>query len=272
LEKQADLSIILMATQGNIATAQDIIQQRLDLEFGPAEEQIQLGQMYLQILSPLLEREDRQQAQELNLFYQERERLLQEERSEKEMRYGLATQLADAGNPTMARQVLAGQISIGEAMVQAGTARFRAGQSLSTKPMTNPEMDEFERAFGWRPAPGVSREQAIAYMQANPNLEPEQLEQELKNALSGRRDTLGTVDDVVSTIQEITGPMRNMLAAIADRFEPTKLSRAISTVRSDKKKVERLLGHESIRERIRLGLLQSMTAEQIAQTIIAENQ
>jgi hypothetical protein len=72
LSRQADIAILANAAQGNISTAMDLVDQKLQIEYGERENRIALQKQYLDMVSPLLSAENKriadQRAIEVSLY------------------------------------------------------------------------------------------------------------------------------------------------------------------------------------------------------------
>lgn len=82
LERKADKSLIKAAANSDLTTAYEIIDQKLDLEFGGAEDELKIRKEQLEIMKPLMDKEQAKQAQEFELFLGERERILTQQRED----------------------------------------------------------------------------------------------------------------------------------------------------------------------------------------------
>jgi hypothetical protein len=119
LRRQADLSIIKAGVQGDISTAQSIIQQKLDMEFAPIQEEIQYYSQLLQLSEMESGILDKKEKDQLNFILSERQNAMDEEKAEKKERYNLAAKIAES-DPSFARQVISGQVPLSEAYVRSG--------------------------------------------------------------------------------------------------------------------------------------------------------
>lgn len=94
------LSAQSQALQGDITGARDSVDRQMDLEFGPEEEKLEfLKQAYL-FNREDLERADKKRADALNLFVNERERVLKDAKEDKRYSNNLMLQATQAGMPT----------------------------------------------------------------------------------------------------------------------------------------------------------------------------
>jgi len=119
LERQADLSIIKAGVQGDITTAQSIIQQKLDMEFAPVEEEIQYYTQLLELSDMESGILDKKEKDQLNFILNERQTAMDEAKAEKKTRYELASQLAST-DPAAAKALLSGQMTIEEGIMRSG--------------------------------------------------------------------------------------------------------------------------------------------------------
>lgn len=96
LSRQADIAILANAAQGNISTAMDLVDQKLQIEYGEKEDRIALQKQYLELVTPLLEGERKriadQRAIEVGLYQDQ----LASERETARMKYQAELQRQNA--------------------------------------------------------------------------------------------------------------------------------------------------------------------------------
>lgn len=93
------LAAAASATQNNIALAETNVQRALDAEFGHLESQLQYQQMLLGINQDKMTKEQQKKAGIMQVQLQERERLLTEQKAERNNILNLMTTLASNGAP-----------------------------------------------------------------------------------------------------------------------------------------------------------------------------
>ena len=271
LQRQADLSIIKAGVQGDISTAQSIIQQKLDLEFAPIQEEIEYYSSLLQLSQTESGILDKKEQDQLNFILNARQEEKNSAEAEKKMRYELGYQLAAAGDTAGARAVFAGQMDIGEAYIKAGQAQFAAAQTTPTaKRMSESERQEFAKDFGWQPPMGMSYEEALQFTRDNPTSSPDELRKAAEEFYTNRPKTLSTEDIEKSfddTIKTITDSLTSEeLEKFAKRHED--MYPFLNRFTGKKGKVTRLFRDQGIREFVRIGLAQGKTADQIKQELL----
>lgn len=97
LAKIGGLTSIAQALQGNISLAQQTAQQAVDLEFAPAEREIATIREFLDINADNLTREEKKRAEQLQISLDERQRLLDEQKIDREGILDIAIEAAKNG-------------------------------------------------------------------------------------------------------------------------------------------------------------------------------
>lgn len=107
LQKQADIAILKSAAQSDYVTAQNIISQKVELQFGEVQDQVDLAKEYLTLIQPSLNAEEKKKAQAQALFLDERQRLLDEDKEKSSQAMNIGLEVAKNGNSALAQQIFA---------------------------------------------------------------------------------------------------------------------------------------------------------------------
>lgn len=95
--KRLGLSAVAQTLQGNIASARDTATRAIDLEFGPVQAEIDYLKEALANNRTNLSREDQKRATQLEVALGERERLLEQQKADKNIIYGWVAEAAKNG-------------------------------------------------------------------------------------------------------------------------------------------------------------------------------
>lgn len=99
--KALGLSAIAQTLQGNIATAQATADRAVELEFAPAQAQIDYLSKAYEMNKDTLSREDKKKSDALSVQLQERQRLLDNQKDDKKTVLSFAAEAAKNGAPTV---------------------------------------------------------------------------------------------------------------------------------------------------------------------------
>ena len=95
-----NLAMVATAIQGNIETAQSIANQMLDLEFGGLQAELNNTMALLDLQQGQLSKEEARQASRIEFIMGERQRILNEQRADREASYDLLMRMAEIGADT----------------------------------------------------------------------------------------------------------------------------------------------------------------------------
>lgn len=95
--KALQLNSFLYAAQGNLATAQDMVDRAVSAQFAPIEAEIDYIEKFLDLNRDDLSREDKKKADALQIQLDERKRLLDEQKAERTAINNIAIEAAQAG-------------------------------------------------------------------------------------------------------------------------------------------------------------------------------
>lgn len=136
--KALGLSAVAQTLQGNLALAQQQADMAVELEFEPIQQQIDYTKQWLQLNQDNLNREDKKRADALQLQLQERQRLLDEQKLDKQQISTTAMEAAKSGaSSSVVNSILASK-SINQAISLAASSLGTAfAQDLKTKTLQN---------------------------------------------------------------------------------------------------------------------------------------
>lgn len=115
------LAAASQALQGNIALAQDNVQRALDAEFGGLESQLEFSKLLLDRNRDRLNRADSNRTKALEFALGERERLLTEQRQDKQSVYDVMSIASKYQAPTAVLNKILASRNPGEALLAAGS-------------------------------------------------------------------------------------------------------------------------------------------------------
>jgi len=115
------LASVSQAMQGNIALAQQTAQRTVDLEFQDREQEIDNLKTQLELNRDTLTREDRKRTQQLDIVLNERSRLLQEEKSDREQVFNIGLTAQKYGADAKTAQSILEAKTPEEALLNAGS-------------------------------------------------------------------------------------------------------------------------------------------------------
>lgn len=144
LQKQADIAILKSAAQGDITTAQNIIDQKVELEFGEVQDQVDLAKEYLNLIQPSLSAEEKKKAQKQAMFLDERQRLLDDEKTQKKEAMDIGLEVAKNGNASLANQIF--QLA-NSGQVDKAISLGMSGGGLYTAPKGSGTMSDRQEAY-----------------------------------------------------------------------------------------------------------------------------
>lgn len=96
--KNYSLAAVAAVQQDNLALAQDQVQKALEAEFRPLERALEFQKLFLEQNRADLERADKKTADKLNIVLAERERILNQQKEDKNAIYNLIPSLSNAGS------------------------------------------------------------------------------------------------------------------------------------------------------------------------------
>ena len=128
--KALGLSAIASSIQGNLMTAEAQVQRAIQLEFLPVQSEIEYLTLVLGINRERLSREDQKRADAQKIVLQERQRILNEQKSEREEIYKLGLSAAQAGADSKTLQLISNARNREEALHIAG---FYLGENFRRK-------------------------------------------------------------------------------------------------------------------------------------------
>jgi len=99
--KSLGLSSIAQVLQGNIATAQRTADRAVELEFAPAQAELDYLAKVYEMNKDSLSREDKKRTEALAIGYAERQRLLDNQKEDKKITYGWVAEASKNGAPTV---------------------------------------------------------------------------------------------------------------------------------------------------------------------------
>lgn len=182
----ADLSLIQNARSGRLETAQAIASERIELELMPYEQQLEFDKFFYEENRDFLtDSEDK--AFKLRIANEERE--YAEERERVTQVTDLMLAVAELGaSPTLIKQIANAETleeAIGYASGVFGEEIARQAVSGRTESGSDPtgsdesgmsinQIEQFRRSYGWTPPAGVTWDEVVEFMEANPGLTPEE--------------------------------------------------------------------------------------------------
>ena len=104
------------ALQGNIALAQQQVNRAVDLEFKPIEDRLDFLKTAYTLNKDILDREDKKRSEQLQIQLDERARILNEQKIEKNGIYDVMTRVASFGAPQSVVDSIRGAKTLGEAI------------------------------------------------------------------------------------------------------------------------------------------------------------
>ena len=119
--KALGLSAIGQTLQGNIALAESNIARAIDLEFEPVEQELNVLNQLYSFNKDALERADKKRADSLNIVLNERSRLLETEKINKQEIYNIGLAAKKFGAPNSVAEAIFKSASREEAVAKAGT-------------------------------------------------------------------------------------------------------------------------------------------------------
>lgn len=218
--KQADIAILKSAAQADYTTAQSIIDQKVQLEFGEVEDQINLAQQYLNLIQPTLNREEKKKADAQALFLEERSRLLNEDKAKATQAYNVVMQVSEK-NPALAQQLL-GQINSGnyDAVISQGISSGAFVSTAGTGATINVlDAQRYNEAYpGANIVPGMTEAEANSIIS---NMQSQTPEQKISTEISNLKTSGYTKAEAISSVNaEVTDPVikRKALAEIEAQY------------------------------------------------------
>lgn len=107
------------ALQGNIALAQQQVNRAVDLEFRPIEDRLEFLKTAYSLNKDILDREDKRRSEQLQIQLDERTRILNEQKVERNGIYDVMNRVASFGAPQSVVDSIRSAKSIGEAITLA---------------------------------------------------------------------------------------------------------------------------------------------------------
>jgi hypothetical protein len=114
------LSAVAQAMQGNISSAQGVIKDTIEMEFGDELNKIESLKLQLEMNQDVMTAEEKKVADQQNILLDERERVLNEQATERESVLNLATMVAQNGAPTEISSAIAKAKTVEEALQIGG--------------------------------------------------------------------------------------------------------------------------------------------------------
>lgn len=105
LKRQADIAVLKSVALNDYEYTQNLIDTKVRAEFGDVEDQLDYAQKYLNLITPALNREDKKRADAQQLYLDERNRLLNEDKTKMTQAMQLASDIASNGNTAAAQRV-----------------------------------------------------------------------------------------------------------------------------------------------------------------------
>jgi len=126
------LSAVAQAMQGNISAAQSTIKDTIEMEYGDQLNRIEALKTQLEMNRDVMSAEEKKLADKQNVLLNERERMLNQEKQEKEGIYNVMMAAAQSGADTATLEKIMGSGSVGEAIMNSGNfLSERTGLSIT---------------------------------------------------------------------------------------------------------------------------------------------
>jgi hypothetical protein len=201
LQRRADIAILGNAAANNLQTALDIVDMKIDNEFGPAKEELNIFKQQLEFASPFLG--------EISSYLKdqadEKEKKIKEQQAWKKEIANLAIEAQKAGNTSMAQSLMSmtnGEVTEDSYM----NAVTRAVQSGVYSPKAKEGLSQYDQDIEDMASQiyteQLDKETAIRVLQRRyPNKSPEQIRSELDFILVSptvETDLGGDINDVAN--------------------------------------------------------------------------
>jgi len=243
--KNYGLAAAAEAVQGNIALANANVQRALDAEFKPLEAMIAYQKFLYDANRDELDREDKQRSEKLRIALDERTRILETQKSEREAAYNVLNVAAKYGAPASVLNAISGAKNYSEAVIAAGSylqdpaAKYDIENARLDNLLKREQINKVQRetALIGQPTEKEKKEQADALRNAEASL-PKMYDQvniitALKddpalsalvgpNAIArigtGFRNATGQAQNFIGSIQKLTGglTLQNLIDAKAN--------------------------------------------------------
>ena len=194
------ISSLLAAAQGDLANAQNLADRALDAKYAPIEAQLEASNKNLILIKndPETTRQEEKKANErLAINAQIKAQVDEAKRNMQEIQK-IGIEAASKGADALTLQKIQNSSNPIDAARLAApftnppkATAAKTAATVSDKPMSTNQIEQFRRSYGWTPPFGYTETQLLQYVKDNPNASPEELEAGAKQ-VQGQTDASAT--------------------------------------------------------------------------------